>query len=99
MERPDTTRTPDELAGDLAHELVRAYAAVEALLTTVGEPGWPPELVQAELEHRIRRRLADVPIVFGANESSDCWMLLAEMVDDLGNGLHLDPATVAGFER
>jgi hypothetical protein len=89
--------TGDADAGSIEHalaaELVRGFAAVDALLQDHYERAmWQtPDRVAGELTHRIAKRLEDMEIVFGADELSAAAMLVSEAIDNLGNGEQLDP--------
>jgi hypothetical protein len=92
--------TPSDVAADLAHELVRCFAAVAAMSERdLGAPGWSPREVADELQRRVARRVHDYVIVYGTEETLDWIMLLAEAIDNLGNGDQLNPETVAAFRR
>jgi hypothetical protein len=94
------TLTPADVAAQLAYEFVRCFAAVAALCDDgLGAPGWSPGEVADELERRIARRLEDFAVVFGIPETADWTILLAEAIDNLGNGDVLEPDAVAAFQR
>jgi hypothetical protein len=93
-------RTPAQVADNLAYELVRCFAAVTALLDDeVAGPGRPPDAVADELIRRVQRRVHDMVVVFGADEIGCCVSLLAEAVDNLGQGLRLRPDAGPAFRR
>ncbi len=78
---------------ELAAELVRGFAAVDALLQDqYDQTMWQmPDRVARELTDRIAKRLRNMEIVFGADDLSAAAMLVSEAIDNLGNGEQLDP--------
>lgn len=92
--------SPGDVTHDLSRELVRACVAVSRLLGQgLGRPSWTPDAVEAELVHRLERRLCDFVVVFGVEDVADLLLLLAEAVDNLGGGETLDAGELARLWR
>ena len=92
--------TADQLADEFAYELVRGFAAVDALLREQHETGRreAPERAAERLRATIAGRLRLMIEVFGRDDIGLTLMLLAEAIDNLGNGLRLDAAGAPAFE-
>jgi hypothetical protein len=90
---------PGAIERDLAAELVRGFAAVDALLQDQYEQTmWQtPDLVASDLTDRIAKRLEDMEIVFGADDLAAASMLVSEAIDNLGSGERLDPWNALAF--
>lgn len=101
----DTLRTapppPERLAREVAHSLVRAFAAVdhwrrEVLRDSPGLAG--PELA-GEIEDLLAARLDLYARVYADGVHNDLLILLPEAIDNLGCGERLDPSEVPAFSK
>src|SRR4051794_29484473 len=89
----DDILDPRSVERDLAHQLVRAFAGVDAMLQQQYENDvWrAPDAVAERLVETVAARLADMAVVFGPEDLADAAGLVAEAVDNLGSGEVLDP--------
>ena len=96
MELPTPTTTSK--ADDVAAELVRGFAAIDALLQEQYETNaWEtPDRVAERLRTVIAQRLDEMVCVFG-DDIHAMSTLLAEAVDNLGRGESLDPWDALAF--
>jgi hypothetical protein len=90
---------PSRLANDLAIELVRGFAAVDALLQEQYEREmWEtPDRVAERLRETIARRLDLMTQVYDEDDLETTSDLLGEAIDNLGRGVTLDPWDALAF--
>ena len=83
----------------LAAELVRGFASVDALLQDqYDNTMWQtPDRVAAELTQRAAERLEHMEVVFGSDDLAAASMLVSEAIDNLGKGERLDPWDALAF--
>jgi hypothetical protein len=88
------------LEDDLAAELVRCFAAVDALLREQREREQrrlAPGGVAETLRGAIAARLRGMDSAYGHELLTDALDVLSEAVDNLGHGESLDPGRVPAF--
>ena len=90
---------PESLARDLAHQMVRTFAGVDAVLREqrAASSAATADAVVDELEATIAARLDLMCRAFPGEDLNTTILLLAEAADHLGLGDFLEPARVAAF--
>jgi hypothetical protein len=90
-------RTPpppaDELAREVAHELVRAFVAIGERRRSLiaGAPAATPGVVLQQLIESIAASLQDYAVVYADDVHNDLLILLPEAIDNLGCPLEAPP--------